>query len=242
MKHLRPTPTESSRSTRPLRPLANLIKVPLFIILALLVLLAVSEMPSIANLLAGLKPGNPRIGIIAGHWQYDTGAICPDGLQEVELNLQIARRVAQILRNQGYSVETLPEYSAKLDGYQADVFLSIHCDSCIDDLSGFKIARMTHSTVPEMEDLLVNSLYEAYETATGLPRHENTITEDMRQYHALRRIAPETPGAIIECGFMGGDRHLLENEQDRVAVGIANGIEAFLRAGSNSEDTITRTP
>ena len=242
MKHLRSTPTESSRTSRPLRPLARLIKVPLFIILALLLLLAVSEMPSIANLLSGLKPGNPRIGLIAGHWQYDTGAICPDGLQEVELNLQIARRVAQMLRNQGYNVEVLPEYSAKLDGYQADVFLSIHCDSCIDDLSGFKIARMTHSTVPELEDLLVDCLYEAYETATGLPRHQDTITEDMRQYHALRRIAPETPGAIIECGFMGGDRYLLENEQDRVAAGIANGIEGFLTDQSDPAAAITITP
>ena len=238
MKHLRSTPSES---THPLRGVANAIKVPLFIMLGLLLLLAVSEMPSVANLLAGLKPANPHIGLIAGHWQYDTGAVCPDGLQEIDLNLQIARRVAQILRQEGFNVEVLPEYSSKLDGYRADVFLSIHCDSCIDELSGFKVARMTHSAVPEREDALVASIYEAYELATGLQRHENTITEDMRQYHALRQIAPETPGAIIECGFMGGDRHLLEHEQDRVAVGIANGIEAFLSASAEGAPAVTPT-
>jgi N-acetylmuramoyl-L-alanine amidase len=199
-----------------------------------LVLLAVSEMPSVANLLAGIKPQNPRIGLVAGHWQYDSGAVCPDGLQEVDLNLQIARRAAHILRQQGYYVEVLPEYSAKLDGYRADVFLAIHNDSCLPDFSGFKVARMTHAADPEREDALVAALYAAYGQATGLAPHENTITDDMRQYHALRQIAPETPGAIIECGFMGGDRYLLENEQDRVAVGIANGISAFLRQASPS--------
>jgi N-acetylmuramoyl-L-alanine amidase len=50
----------------------------------------------------------------------------------------------------------------------------------------------------------------------------------MRQYHALRRISPGTPGAIIEIGFMGGDRHLLTQQQDRAARGIADGIMAFL--------------
>lgn len=213
----------------PLDTVASLVRIILFVVLAALALLAVSEMPSIANWLAGLRPQSPLVGLIAGHWQSDSGAICPDGLQEVELNLAIARRVAHILREQGYRAEVLPEYSPKLNEYRAAAFLSIHCDSCIEGLSGFKVTRMTHSAVPELEDGLVRSLYRAYEEATGLKPHPNTITEDMRLYHALRRIASETPGAIIECGFMGGDRYLLAHEQDRVAVGIANGLTAFLR-------------
>ncbi len=217
----------------PVRVVVSVVRIALILALGLLALLAVSEMPTVANWLAGLKPRNPHVGLIAGHWQFDCGAVCPDGLEEVELNLQIARRVAHMLRQQGYNVEVLPEYSAKLDGYQADVFVSIHCDSCLEGLSGFKIARMTHSSVPELEDRLVAALYAAYEQATGLLPHYNTITEDMRQYHALRQIAAETPGAIIECGFMGGDRHLLTAEQDRVAAGIANGITSFLRERSS---------
>lgn len=213
----------------PLSVLATLVKVILFLVLGWLVLLALSEMPSVANWLAGIRPRSPLVGIIAGHWQSDSGAVCPDGLEEVELNLQIARRVAHVLRQQGYRTEVLPEFSAKLNGYRAAVLLSIHCDSCVEGLSGFKIARMTHSAVPELEDRLVRVLYDAYAEATQLEPHLNTITDDMRQYHALRQIAPETPGAIIECGFMGGDRYLLTQEQDRVAVGIANGLVAFLR-------------
>ena len=223
--HWRERPVRSG-----LAKVAFVVKVVLLLVLGGLALLSLTQMPSVANWLAGSEPQSPLVGLIAGHWQSDSGAVCPDGLQEVDLNLAIARRVAGILRNQGYRVQVLPEYSPRLNGYRAAVFLSVHCDSCIDEMSGFKVARMTHSSVPEKEDLLVSGLYESYAEATGLQPHPNSITEDMRQYHALRQIAPDTPGAIIECGFMGGDRHLLTNEQDRVAAGIVNGIVAFLRA------------
>ena len=202
----------STEKRSPLDIAALIVAVILVLVLAGLTLLGLAESPSIANWLAGLRSESPLVGIIAGHWQNDSGAVCPDGLEEVELNLQIARQVAHVLRQQGYRVEVLPEYSPKLNGYQAAILLSIHCDSCIKGVSGFKIARMTHSSAPELEDRLVNILYETYAKATGLEPHLNSITEHMREYHALRRIAPETPGAIIECGFMGGDRHLLTEE------------------------------
>jgi N-acetylmuramoyl-L-alanine amidase len=209
--------------------LATVVKLLLVVSLGGLMLLAITDSPEVANWLAGLRRENPLVGLIAGHWQNDSGAVCPDGLQEVEINLAITRQVADLLRKQGYRVEVLPEYSPKLNGYRAAALLSIHSDSCIEELSGFKVARMTHSSKPELEDQLVNDLYASYAEATGLKPHLNTITDAMREYHALRRIAPETPGAIIECGFMGGDRHLLTEEQDQVAVGIANGLLAFLR-------------
>jgi N-acetylmuramoyl-L-alanine amidase len=220
--------TKTKESWSLLHLLSRVVLVLLFVVVGGLLVLGLMDSPSVANWLAGTRRHDPLVGLIAGHWQNDSGAICPDGLQEVELNLAIARKVAHLLRQQGVRVEVLPEYSPRLSGYRADALLSIHSDSCV-DLSGFKLARMTHSSDPEIEDRLVELVYEMYAQATGLQPHYNTITEHMREYHALRRIAPETPGAIIECGFMGGDRHLLTVEQDRVAAGIANGIMAFLR-------------
>ncbi|MCD6519120.1 MAG: N-acetylmuramoyl-L-alanine amidase [Anaerolineae bacterium] len=222
-------PTRASQKRSPLRAIALVVGILLALMVGTVFILGLTETSPIANWLAGSPPQSPLIGIVAGHWQSDSGAVCPDGLEEVELNLQIARRVAHILRRQGYRVEVLPEFSPKLNGFQGAVFLSIHCDSCIEDRSGFKVARMTHSSVPALEDRLVQLLYQTYAEATGLKPDLNTITEDMQQYHAFRQIAPETPGAIIECGYMGGDRYLLTHEQDRVAVGIANGLLAFLR-------------
>ncbi|MEA3407934.1 MAG: N-acetylmuramoyl-L-alanine amidase [Chloroflexota bacterium] len=221
--------TDRGERKSPLSILAFFVRILVLVILVGLGLLVLLEKATTGNPLNFLGAKNPRVGLIAGHWQNDSGAVCPDGLEEVELNLQIARAVAQIMRRQGYQVEVLAEFSPKLNDYRAAVLLAIHCDSCLEDLSGFKIARMTHSAVPEEEDRLVSTLYKTYSEATGLQPHYNTITDDMREYHALRQIADETPGAIIECGFMGGDRYILTEEQDRVAVGIANGLLAFLR-------------
>lgn len=227
--------THEEKKRSPLSILATFVRAVLLMTLVGLGLLVLLEKVNTGNALGIFGSRNQRVGIIAGHWQHDAGAVCPDGLEEVELNLQIARAVARIMREHGYNVEVLPEFSPKLNDYRAAVLLAIHCDSCNPNLSGFKVARMTHSSVPEKEDRLVNTLYRTYSEATGLQPHYDTITEDMRQYHALRQIADETPGAIIECGFMGGDRYLLTKEQDRVAVGIANGLLAFLR--ETPEDT-----
>jgi N-acetylmuramoyl-L-alanine amidase len=234
--------SSTPRGNNPFRLLAIVVRILLLVTVAIVLLLGLTEAPGVANRLAGIRPQRPLVGLIAGHWQSDSGAVCPDGLEEVELNLAIAREVAQILRQQDYQVEVLAEYSPKLNGFQAAALVSIHNDSCVAELSGFKVARFTHAAEPEREDRLVAALYTHYAEATGLKPHLNTITDDMREYHALRRIHPSTPGAIIECGFMGGDRYLLTQEQERVAVGIANGISAFLRGEELAQATPSPAP
>ena len=173
--------------------------------------------------------GAKRIGVIAGHWENDSGAVCPDGLKEVDITVDVAQRVVQLLEKQGHRAEMLAEFSTKLPGYQADALVSIHVDSCLKGRSGFKVARVAQSAVPESEDRLVACLYEAYEKATGLARDEHTITPAMTNYHAFREIAPDTPGAIIEIGFLGGDARLLTRSPQRAAQGVASGILCFLQ-------------
>jgi len=183
-----------------------------------------------ANLLNGM-----RIGIVAGHSGYDSGAVCPDGLTEAEVNLEIAERTADRLRRAGARVDVLEEYDPRLSGYTADVFVSIHADSCESSLSGFKVARVEQSAVPQVEDRLVDCLWERYGDITGLAAHPGTITYDMRDYHAFREIHPQTPGAIIEVGFLGGDRRLLTTQPELVARGVAEGIICFLAGPAPSE-------
>ena len=62
----------------------------------------------------------PRIGIVAGHWGTDTGAVCPDGLTEVDINLDIATRVKQILAEEGFDVDLLMELDSRLEYYPGD--------------------------------------------------------------------------------------------------------------------------
>ena len=177
-----------------------------------------------------VQPSRPlKIGIVVGHWQNDVGAVCPDGLTEVDINQDIAHRVVSQLSLSGYNVEMLPEFSSQLEGYEAAVLVSIHADACsVPEASGFKVARVSSSLVPDIEDLLVSCLIARYREATGLAFHRNSITFDMTEYHAFYEIAPETPGAIIEIGFMGADRLLLTEKQDWVATGIVTGLKCFI--------------
>lgn len=176
-----------------------------------------------------LRPQRKTVGIVAGHWQNDSGAVCPDGLQEVDINVDVASRVVSALQQQGYDAELLPEFSEKLPGYKADAFVSIHADSCdVPGVSGFKVARVAASAIPQQEDRLVVCLTQAYAEETGLTFHRNSISFDMTDYHAFREIDPTTPGAIIELGFMGADRNLLTKDAPRVAQGVVEGILCFL--------------
>jgi N-acetylmuramoyl-L-alanine amidase len=174
-------------------------------------------------------PGPFRIGIVAGHWQSDSGAVCPDGLQEVSINLDVASSVVAILQSEmGYQAELMPEFSDRLQGYKADVFVSIHTDACNVEASGFKVARVDASAIPEEEDRLVACIIREYGEVTGLAFHANSITFDMTVYHAFNEIDPQTPGAIIELGFMGADREILTEGAYDLARGVAQGIVCFL--------------
>jgi N-acetylmuramoyl-L-alanine amidase len=170
-----------------------------------------------------------KVGIVAGHWQSDAGAVCPDGLKEVEINRDVASRVVTLLQEKGYTAELLAEFSEKLEGYKADVFVSIHADSCgVPEASGFKVARVAGSVIPEEEDRLVGCLVQEYGQATGLRFHKSSITFDMTGYHAFKEIAPRTPGAIIELGFMEADRELLTQHSAELAQAVVQGIVCFL--------------
>ena len=176
----------------------------------------------------------PRIGIVAGHWGNDKGAMCPDGLTEVEINLDIAQRVVYILQALDYQANLMAEFDPRLEGYQADALISIHADSCVSypdatpPASGFKVASVEDSLVPEAEERLVACLAQCYAARTGMFFHATSITYDMTRYHTFYEIDDQTPGAIIETGFMLNDRHILTQRVDLVAQGIVDGIICFV--------------
>lgn len=180
-------------------------------------------------------PGVPHIGIVAGHWgSGDPGAVCPDGLTEAQINLGLAQEAVQILQALGYEADLLEEFDPRLDGYWADALLSIHVDSC-DDIpdatppaSGFKVASVVESMVPEAEDRLVNCIAQSYSARTGIYFHENSITDDMTSYHTFFEIDGRTPAAIIEAGFMLKDRQVLTQQPGVLAGGIVDGIVCFI--------------
>jgi N-acetylmuramoyl-L-alanine amidase len=185
-----------------------------------------------------------RVGIQAGHWkiseapdeQYrlraDTGAQWKN-LTEAAVNLEIATRVQKQLQDAGVTVDLLP--ATVPPGYDADAFVAIHADDGGGtDQSGWKIASPWRSSVASRA--LRDAIALSYGRASGLPEDRYGVSYNMRGYYAFgwyryeHAIAPTTPGAIIETGFLTSavDRQLIVADPDRAARGISLGILAYL--------------
>jgi N-acetylmuramoyl-L-alanine amidase len=189
-------------------------------------------------------PGPKRVGLQVGHWRLDQvprelgrlqGGTSGGGKQEWEVALDLALRTKSLLEQAGFEVDILP--ATVPARYRAHVFVAIHADGDpAGRVRGFKIARPGFSSIPDVDDRLVASLYTAYESATGLPRDDAHITRRMLYYYAFnsRRychaVATGVPQAIIETGFLtsAADRRLLLGNPGLAARGIADGVGAFL--------------
>lgn len=179
---------------------------------------------------------NPRpvVGIVVGHWgdNNDPGAVCADrGLTELSVNQTIATKVKDLLAERDLDVILLKEFDPSLAGFRANALVSIHADSCDyvnAQATGYKVAAALSNPHPERSARLTACLRSRYGSATSLPLHSTSITEDMTSYHAFGEIDENTPAAIIETGFLNLDRDLLENRPDTAAQGIAEGIACFI--------------
>jgi N-acetylmuramoyl-L-alanine amidase len=190
---------------------------------------------------------NRQVALISGHAGHDSGAVCTDAegnviVTEEAINAEVSELAAGLLREAGADVVILEEYDPHIDGLQADVLLSIHADSCI-EASGYKAAFYVRSHIPETEQRLLDCIDQHYAAVTGLALHADTVTHNMTEYHAFRKIAAQTPAAILELGFMGGDQALLTQEPARVARGVADSLLCFLEVPeATPEPTQAPTP
>lgn len=196
---------------------------------------------------ASVRPdpdGPPRVGVQAGHWRAaelpdelavfrtSTGASA-GGVDEVDLNLGIARRVAALLRRRGVIVDVLP--ATVPPDYKADAFVSLHADGSRSSRPrGYKIATPYRES--DGSRRLRDALVADYGRATRLPWDPN-ITPNMRGYYAFdnrsreHEIDGDTPAVIVEMGFVSNpdDRALLTRKPDLVARAIAGGILHYLQ-------------
>src|SRR6266849_1437322 len=193
-----------------------------------------------------VMPSGPRrIGIQVGHWMTDqvpaelgtritfqTGTSWA-GVQEVDVNMDVAQRIKAQLTARGYIVDLIP--TTVPVGYLADVFLALHADGDgTGENSGFKLAH--GSRRGPYEENLVAQLRDEYAKLTGLPNDFEHTTRNMTAYFAFNwgryqhAAAAHTPAAILEMGYLSNDhdRDLLVNRADGVATAIVNGLQRFL--------------
>jgi N-acetylmuramoyl-L-alanine amidase len=211
--------------------------------------------PTNAPLVAPTQVPTPnyvrRIGIISGHSgpEDDPGAVCVDEngiefLTESSINYTVAYLIWQELRDRGYDVVLLDEWDPRLEGFEADALVSVHANSCADygePVSGFLVGQAEARPPQGPDALLVECIAAHYHQETQLDRRYD-LPLDMADYHAFREISLTTPGAIIEIGFMLGDRELITGRADLVSKGIIDGILCFLNKGDDPLLYVTPTP
>ena len=216
------------------------------------------ELPAQGTIVAVVRPTSPAPGsptdtprarplvaIVAGHWKFDSGAVCGDGTKEVDVNLNIATLAQKLLVAQGYDVDLLGEYDSRLSGYKASALVSVHNDSCDyinDQATGYKVASAMASKYPDQAARLTACLRSRYGQITGLTLHSSSVTPDMANYHTFEEINENTPAAIIETGFLNLDRQFLIQKPDVAAEGIVSGILCFLRNESILPPTLIPAP
>lgn len=204
-----------------------------------------------------------RVGIIVidpGHGGKDNGA---QGriYSEKDLNLQIARRLKDVLRAKGYIAMLtrdkdffieLEERAGKASAMKADLFISIHSNSAgrgVSAINGIETYCLTPEGAPSTADAKAkngnrekgnlnnkNNYLLAYDIQRNLLR--NTGANDRGVKHARFAVLKEAPcpAVLVETGFMSNlyeERNLGTGAyQDRLAFGIADGIIAYHRAMS----------
>lgn len=208
--------------------------------------------------------GPPRVGLQVGHLgardhpdelaalRVSTGGRAA-GIDEVDVNLAVARALAERLATAGVRVELLP--ATVPPGYRADLLLSIHADASAEpDRRGYKSAHAAPAR-NRREPWLRAAVDTAYLAASGLPHDEANVSGAMLDYYAfasdrLRHAAHAgTAGVIVELGYLSHplDRAWLA-DPERPASALADGVLRYLAAADRwhpelaPEDASAATP
>ena len=188
-----------------------------------------------------LDPAKITIAIDPGHGGNQPGAVYPDengeDVQEKDLTLPMSLMLADILEERGYNVVltrtgddsvSLADRAKMANAAQAEVFVSIHCNA-LDrtDYEGIFTYYYPNSTRGEA---LAKQVQAGVVAATGgIGRGTPSAN-----FQVLRETT--MPAVLVETGFMSCPAELARlcdpDYQQQIALGIADGVEAYLKAGT----------
>lgn len=181
----------------------------------------------------------PTVVLDPGHGGESTGAVY-GGVYEKDLNLSIALLTAPLLEAEGVTVVLtrtddrdvgLYERTDLSNGLDADLFVSIHCNASLTNPSATGIYTAAYTEDSPGWDL-AQILRGSVMAAAGAG---DMGTEARPNLAVLRTSA--MPAALVECGYMSTPEELSlltrPDYQSRLARGIADGILAFLTAGTS---------
>lgn len=165
-----------------------------------------------------------KIFINPGHGGDDCGA-CGNGLQERDVVLKVGNRVAKYLKDVGYTVKVfqydgLGEICGEANRWQADLFVSIHCNAFNGKAKGTETYCFYGSDVGfKLATAIHNQL------TKSLPLVDRGVKE--KGYYVL--TGTNCPAVLTELAFIDNpdDAKLLVENEDEFARAVARGITDF---------------
>ena len=190
--------------------------------------------------------GYYKVFIDAGHGGTDPGAL-GYGYRESDLNLQVAKKVESKLKSKGIDVKmsrnsdifySLSERAEMANDYGADAFVSIHQNSA--EAKSANGIETYYNRKKEEDRPLSNDIQKQVISQTGA----NNRGVKNAEFTVL--VKSEMISALVECGFITNESEVKKlsdpSYQDKLATGIANGIEEYLKSNVIIEESqITAT-
>ena len=190
--------------------------------------------------------GYYKVFIDAGHGGTDPGAL-GYGYRESDLNLQVAKKVESKLKSKGIDVKmsrnsdifySLSERAEMANDYGADAFVSIHQNSA--EAKSANGIETYYNRKKEEDRPLSNDIQKQVISQTGA----NNRGVKNAEFTVL--VKSKMISALVECGFITNELEVKKlsdsSYQDKLATGIANGIEEYLKSNVIIEESqITAT-
>ena len=191
-------------------------------------------------------PGIARVMLDPGHGGQDPGAIGITGSYEKDVNLTIANKTAQLLRNSGVDVlmtrsdDRYITLNGRVDianASDASIFVSIHSNSTTNrETNGTMVFYYVDQNIPAAVAQASEREQLARIIQNNLVRSLGRADKGVRQNNYVVIRYTEIPAILVETAYLSNlEEEMLLNDiafQDRAAQAITNGIiEYFTSKG-----------
>lgn len=171
-----------------------------------------------------------KVFIDPGHGGSDSGAVGVNNLLEKNINLQVSKKVEELLKKQGLEVKlsrdidktlSLASRTDSANAWKANCFVSIHCNAFNEKATGIETYAYTSTTLDLANDVhteLLNT--KAYTVNRGVKTANFYVIKNSNMRACL-----------VELGFIDNKEDVknLTQKQDELATGIAKGICKYLK-------------
>lgn len=173
-----------------------------------------------------------KIFLDPGHGGNNPGAVAASGLQEADVNLDVALRTGRILQSNGYEIMysrtedttvSLRERAEMANSWGADYFVSIHCNANVNTaIMGTESFYYREGSIAQSFAQVVNNALVA-----------QIETKDLGIFQANFAVLRLTymPAILVELAFISNpteaEQLSMPSFRENCAIGISNGVIEF---------------